>query len=250
MVFHAAACRRMIFHSLVNQVESIEVESTLQIRKIYGSRARETQIALSLSRSTIEQRVLTLLSRQLTSDRQMVFVPRLIEQGSTLGTTYMQHIPGYALRELQWCDWPTPSSFSALGTFLAHVELLPISEIEHVFAGLEADRDQLREALLGFKLGYVPSVVAGRLALGDVGLKNIIFAERGLALIDFEFARIETPGYDVGQLSAELSVAEINKSVSKSYRYELVDAYANSGGDRAGALMWMDRLIPYYKKKI
>ena len=80
-------------------------------------------------------------------------------------------------------------------------------------------------------------------------MKNILYDDRAVTLIDFEFARREAPGFDVGQLSAELLSLELGQDISKSFREALATGYGKRDGVDAMARRWTELFLPYYNNK-
>jgi len=246
--FEGSALTRL--RSVVNRVTTIESEKCSLIRKEYAPCAIETGIALPMGRVLIERKMCNLLSSSLISFPPSIRIPALVEEASGQTHNCFERISGAPLRQLPFCAWPKPYVFEHLGAFLAQLEALSSKSIQSLFDGLETDESEIRSTILNYKVGLIiPLDQSPRLALGDVGLNNILWADPHLYLIDFEFAHRDIAGFDMGQLMAELTARDNRSTESKALQNALLDGYNQNGGAVEQVDFWFNRFKHYYKQK-
>lgn len=240
-----------ILPSVVNKVELLDVSGDLVVRKIYGSNARMTGIRLPLRRAVVERRMIELLATVPYQKFSSVRTPRLYSAETSKTETMLVYVEGRTLRGESTLRWPKPEIFEEIGRFIRSVECSELFSVRSIFSGLGDIEAKSREILLRYKIGNELPVFCedAVLTLGDVGLKNMLYDDCGVTLIDFEFARRETPGFDVGQLSAELLSLELSQGISKSFREALIAGYGNRDGIDALARRWTELFLPYYRNK-
>jgi len=230
-----------ILQSKVNSVAKITHPGRPPfVRKIYGPQAIGTGIALPVRRSLIERRVSAELARRSRSTRYGVSVAACTARTSLM--SIMPYIEGYPLRLLCASKWPKSNQLRNLGKFIAETERgigIPF------FRGILLTSQRLGQIIRLYKTGST-AVRRGRyFSFGDVTLANLLSTQKGLHLLDFEFAHLSHGGFDIGMLTAEIDQL-IKRGMALRYaRTALIQGYISAGGKLGAVLMWRARLTKY-----
>lgn len=230
------------FSSLVNRVVLKESGAMPFVEKAYTDIAIGTGIPVPIARWKVEKRILFALNNLEDLEPSNIKVPKIIEFNENIPSINLEFIQGQKITtEL---DIP-PQLFHQLGQWLGKLEKLFYKQRNEIFEGLW-DTQKHCGLIISKLKGGISSYEAQEsdygFSLGDVGLKNIIYSNTRLYLLDFEFGHISLLGRDVGQLSAQLSVFNYNLD----YKKNLVRGYCEVGGEELNVVAWMNIFKSYY----
>ena len=230
-----------ILISKVNQVEKMEAQGThVLVRKLYGSRAVKTGVALPIKRALVERRISIKLER--IGRRKPYDISVAAAKKSSPRINIMPYIEGRTLRSVPASEWPKPKQLRNLGMFIAEVErgIGP-----GIFLGLMLTSQKLGRIIRAYKTG---SSALGRgvyFSLGDATLANTLLTSKGICLLDFEFGHMSNGGFDVAMLAAEIHQL-IKQGAPLGYaRSALLQGYTSGGGSLPAVLVWRNRLLKY-----
>lgn len=230
------------FSSLVNKVVLKKIGSIQFVEKAYTDIAIGTGIPVPIARWQIEKRILFALGNLKNMEPSNIKVPKIIEFNENIPSINLEFIQGQKITTDLHID---PQLFKQLGQWLGKIEKLFYKQRSEIFEGLW-DTQKHCGLIISKLKGGISSDEAQEshygFSLGDVGLKNIVYSNAKLYLLDFEFGHISLLGRDVGQLSAQLSVFHYNLD----YKNNLLRGYYEVGGDELNVAAWAEIFKSYY----
>ena len=255
------------FESMVNDVCLIFDSRTKKrfIRKTYASVSPFVRTPLPTERGIIEKRIYRAIEARPEMLEEGIIISSIIGQDDCCQNINLEYLKGaIPLRQLPISEWPPTNRFQALGKSLATISQMPHAELRALFSDCWSLQELLGRTVMAFKLGLnstktIPEPKngdSGVLTLGDVSLGNVLAMRGRLALVDFEFAHISRPGYDIGQLLGELRAKRIHPrsntvySGLENFEKALLEGYTSAGGIASHALDWAHIFVDYYIARI
>jgi 5-methylthioribose kinase len=257
-----------LFPSIVNRVEMLTTCSGKRlIRKTYPQRAKGTSIEVPIRRADVEVKVLKLLAK-LLADFDRLLVPNILAYDLKKPMLCISDLEGETLSNSPPTNWPSTEAWFELGSLLGALNNLQEQAVIEIFSNLVDVQAATRQIILTLKLNMKVYEMEKRFrqtfgghhnhknrifCMGDLGLLNMLSCHNKLGLIDFEFAHMGFPGFDIGQLLAQLStlsqltpqctilIAEKRRALEKGY-YKLM-------GYSGIPQFWECLFLPYYQLK-
>jgi tRNA A-37 threonylcarbamoyl transferase component Bud32 len=233
------------FSSLVNRVVLRKSGVIPFVEKVYTDIAICTGIPVPIARWKVEKRILFALDNLKNWELPNIKAPKIIEFNENIPSINLEFIQGQKITPDLYI---APQLFHQLGQWLGKIEKLFYKQRNEIFEGLWDTQKHcglIISKLKGVVSSDEPQESDYGFSLGDVGLKNIIYSNTKLYLLDFEFGHISLLGRDVGQLAAQLSVFNYNLD----YKNNLLKGYYEVGGDELKVAAWTEIFKSYYLTK-
>ncbi len=240
--------------TLYQEIDSI-YPNNYYVKKNYAPYAKQTGVNLDTNRILIEKTIIKFLSKKIAAYSNDIGIPQIVGFNRTDRSVMFRYINGSRILEINPKQWPTACQWIALIDFLISLYNIRAKKVSKIFSKLIDVQEYNRNHLFKYKCLEPPALQDNKntLCLGDISLSNLLYDNRKIYLIDFEFAHLGYAGYDIGQLGGQLQAmmnstehgySEINSTLLLIENRVQVYSVLNTG-----YVFWKEQFYKYYIRK-